>query len=265
MKNNQPHGSYAIPEFLYSITDLCALVIDGRPEPMLAIDKEHRIVLLNKAGERWLQRSRQELLNRSLFSVLPAAGNDGLLEFIDNALHRGPEDSFQSVAGDRHFQWRTLPMADKFGVLHGVICTMQDITQQVLAEQRIRALEGALREKELLLSNRARMAETIIDASNDLIMVLDRSLRFCAANKSYQQYSGLRSEDLMGRVLNDVFPRVNGSELLGGIYKALQGEPVSLQRVPCSLRQGRCNISLTPLSFGELVYGVLVMTQLSEQ
>jgi PAS domain S-box-containing protein len=263
MKNNPIYGTYAIAEFLYGITDLCTLLVDGAPEPVLAIDNDHRIVLLNAAGERWLQRPRREVLNKKLWEAWPGAGEDGLLQYLDGVLHqKRSEGTHRTSHGGKHFLWRALPMTDKFGALHGVICMLQDVTAQLRADNRIRELEKALQEKEFLLTNRARMAETIIDASNDMIIVLDRELRFCAANKTYQQFSGMSHEVLMGRPLTAIVPEVVGSEFIQKVGSAFQGNAEELKRAPCVLRDGYCDVFITPLTYGELVYGVLVVAHL---
>jgi PAS domain S-box-containing protein len=263
MDNNPTYGTYTSSPFLLGLTDLCTLLVDGAPDPVLAIDKDFRVVLLNQAGERWLNKARKNVLNGSLWDVFPRGGNDGLAHFLEEALNRRTTDaSIRSTEGGRHMLWRAQPMTDKFGALHGVICMLQDVTQLARAEQRVRSLEEALQQKEFLLTNRARMAETIIDASNDLIFVLDRDLRFCAANKTYQQRTGMRAEVLMGRPLTAVIPEAEGSELIRRIGSAFQGNAEELKQVPCILRNGFCDVAITPLTYGELVYGVLVVAHL---
>ncbi|TCJ13561.1 PAS domain-containing protein [Flaviaesturariibacter flavus] len=259
MKNTPLHGTYAVPEFLQGITDLCSLLLDGNPEPVLAIDKEYRIAVLNKAGERWLGRTRTAALGQRLFSLLPAMGNNGLLEALDDALRRGRTANLQTSSGDTHYQWRIQPLTDKFGARHGALCLLRDVSRQHRAEQHANHLEGQLQQRDFLLSNRAHMAETIIDASKDLIVVLDRDLRFCAANKAYQEYCRLEHKALMGELITDVFPQAQGSSLLQAVRRALGGGGAeTLRDVPCLLKDGYCDIAVTPLQYASLVYGVLV-------
>ncbi|RYZ23014.1 MAG: PAS domain-containing protein [Chitinophagaceae bacterium] len=262
MKNTPiNHGTYAVPEFLQGITDLCALLVDGNPDPVLAIDKEYRIVLLNKAGEHWLGRTRSAALNHNLFSLLPALGDSGVLEALDGAMRRGSEGNPQTTSGDQHYQWYIRPMTDKFGARLGALCLLRDITQLVRAEQRASRLEAAVQQKDFLLSNRAQMAETIIDASRDLILVLDRELRICAGNKALQQYSGLHTGDLVGHRLFDVFPQLAHMPFADELTKAFAGTATEIHGQPCLVQPGTCHISITPLMHGDVVYGVLVVTE----
>ncbi|GAA4341758.1 PAS domain-containing protein [Flaviaesturariibacter amylovorans] len=257
MKNTPDKTIYGAPEFMFALTDLCGLLLEASADAVLAIDTRFRVVLFNDAAERILHKTRGAVLGQSLFHLLPELGDDDGLEYLGAAL-RGerPEGARALQHGRRRLSWQLWPMTDKFGSTHGVLCVLRETARH---EERITALEQALLERDLLLGSRARMAETIIDASSDLIMVVDKGLRYSAGNKALQEYCGRSASDLVGQGLLDCFPALAGTSQLEYIYAAFDGKRTELQNVPRILKEGHCDLSILPLDYGGHIYGVLVI------
>jgi PAS domain-containing protein len=154
-----------------------------------------------------------------------------------------------------------LPLKDKYHVIRGLLCLFRNYTDRDSSARQIASLTHSVQEKEFLLDNRARMAETLLNANPDLVLVIDRGWKLCAANTALQEYSGLTNEQLVGCRLQECFPNVTGTALEPAIEAAFRGETISLERIPCTLKDGECTVSLTPLSFEGLVYGILLSAQ----
>lgn len=264
MKNTA--SRFAVPGFTYGLPDLCALLVDGTSEPLLVVDQHYRILLANPATARWLGLPRPQLLQASLPSHLPAGDRDALLAFLDRGLAGGPDGFAQSFElGGRHLLWTAQGLRDKEGVLHGLLCRITDCTEAEQTRRHLGDLQRALQEKDLLLRSRAQLAGTLLEATPGLTFVLDRALRFCAANRSYLAYTHSKEEDLLGRSLTDCFPDAANTVLPGKIREALEGKQLLLTNVPCVLHEGTCTLQLTPLSYEGFVYGVLVVAEVFSQ
>ncbi|RYY99748.1 MAG: PAS domain-containing protein [Chitinophagaceae bacterium] len=260
MENTNNKTIYGAPEFMFALTDLCGLLLEASDDALLAIDSSYRVVLFSDSAERLLQKTRGAVLGKSLFHLLPEVAADGELGALGAAL-RGerPHGSRLLQQGRRKFSWRAFPMTDKFGSTHGALCILRDASGAGGHEERIAALEQAVLERDVLLGSRARLAEIIIDASKDLILVVDKSLRFSAVNKALQEYCGRTAAQLAGQSLLGCFPALAGSPLLDHIGAAFEGKAAALVAVPCILNDGYCDIQVTPLDYSGHIYGALVL------
>ncbi|GAB4093083.1 PAS domain-containing protein [Flaviaesturariibacter terrae] len=262
MKNNPP--PFAAPGFLYEIDNLCALLVDGMPDPVLAIDGSHRILLANPAAGRWLGAPRKQLLQQPLLRMLPAGDTESLLSFLDRCL-AGTQSGFSQLfeLGGRYFQWTVHAMLDRAADLHGALCLLQDRSEEERLRRQVRQQQRLLQQNGLLLRSRAQLAGSLIDASPGPTFVLDRAQRFCAANRQYLEYTGRSNDDLMGRTLLESFPEAAGTVFYEKMLDALAGAPQYLEQIPCVLNDGYCNIQLTPLSYEGFVYGVLIVAEMA--
>ncbi|RYY92744.1 MAG: PAS domain-containing protein [Chitinophagaceae bacterium] len=261
MKNN--NASFAAPGFAYALLDLCTLLIEGANEPLLAMGTDYRLQLVNPAAARWLGRPRKELLQESLLRYLPAGDSTALLAFLDRGL-AGDTDGFSQAfeLGGRSLLWTTQALRDPKGGIQGLLCRIEDRTEVDHIRRQVQDLQRSLQEKDFILGSRAQLAGTLLEATHGHTFVLDRALRFCAANRSYLEYTGRQIEDLMGRSLLECFPQAAATPLPEKIREAFGGRTLLLERVPCVLSDGNCNIQLTPLSYEGFVYGVLVVAEI---
>lgn len=93
--------------------------------------------------------------------------------------------------------------------------TMQDITEEVMLRQQI--TEGK------------QFAEMLTDASIDRILAFDKDMCITAWNKTVEQLSGIKKEEVMGIKLLERFPKMKEDEVLhNAIYTALNGAHVFL-------------------------------------
>ncbi|RYY41639.1 MAG: PAS domain-containing protein [Chitinophagaceae bacterium] len=253
---------FAVPGFQYGFDELCKVLVDGAPEAVIAVDRDYRILLANPASGRWLGRQRGQLLQSLLPAQLPAGDHASLLHFIDLAF-TDEAGGFANLfeLGGRHLLWNVHPLRERDGSIQSVLCRVQDRTDSERERRQLHDLQRMVQEKEMLLQSRAQLAGTLIDANPAVIFVLDRSLRFCAANKTYLQASGRPAAEVIGQEFPVLVPQVRGTALMDAIGRALHGEAQLLEHVPCILRDGDCSVQLTPLSYEGFVYGVLLTAE----
>jgi PAS domain S-box-containing protein len=79
------------------------------------------------------------------------------------------------------------------------------------------------------LSNRALFIENIMNSSIDRIYVLDAAYKILEWNQRCEQYYNLKREEVLGKSLFDLFPKLAADELITcAMEKALGGEPAYL-------------------------------------
>jgi PAS domain S-box-containing protein len=261
MEHRNKERQYVSERFMFSETDLARLVIEHSNDMIIATDRNLQITMINKVAEDKLGRAINEAFQKNLFYFFPEAKNgSAIFQHLESVLMgRSVVHAFPVKNANQHFEWKIMPLHDKQGELQGLLCIIRDVSGSVQQENRIAALNRLLLEKQLLLNNRAKMAETIIDASNDLIMILDKKLVLSAVNKALAKCCGKTAEDLKRKNLFECFPKLKDTEIHLKINAAFDGTPSWIRNTPDLVENCRFDIFITPFSFHELVYGVLII------
>ncbi|MET0245576.1 MAG: response regulator [Sphingomonas sp.] len=98
------------------------------------------------------------------------------------------------------------------GKVGGVLCTVVDITERVEVRRRAEHREYELR--------------TIADALPVLISYIDSELTYRFANRFYENWLGVRAEDVVGRSVREIVGEETFAERRPLIERALKGETV---------------------------------------
>ncbi|MGN6399412.1 MAG: ATP-binding protein [Flavisolibacter sp.] len=96
----------------------------------------------------------------------------------------------------------------------------QNLEQKV--KDRTRELEGA----NTALKQQNEFIETIIDSSVDLIAVFDTEYRYVVVNKVANELYKINREELIGKRVFDIFPKLKNSDMMNDLTKALEGQMV---------------------------------------
>ena len=107
---------------------------------------------------------------------------------------------------DGWFTWSYSPIRDESGAIVGLYDASVEDTPRVLAE-RDRDRLAALRERQRADEH----ARTILESITDAFFAVDREWRFTYVNPQAERVLGRRSADLMGKVIWDEYPGLNGS------------------------------------------------------
>jgi len=118
---------------------------------------------------------------------------------------------------------------------------------------------------------RADFFESILDASVDGVLAFDRECRYTVWNRRMEVISGLKKEQVLGRVAFEVFPFLSQTGEEGYMREALAGRSaVSLARpydIPESGRRGFFDGHYSPLhaTGGEAAGGVAIIREVTER
>lgn len=126
--------------------------------------------------------------------------------------------------------------------------TGQDITAAKIAEEK--------------LEERNRFVETLINSSPDLIMVIDKDLRFITLNKKAGNILGeYFKESVIGKKITDVNPKIEGTQPWFDVLKAMKGEVVITDRIKSTVSENYYEHNYIPLkNFNHEVHAVMVIS-----
>ena len=173
--------------------DFLQTVIDGVAEPILVIDPEHRVRLMNRAARESACPSphgqggpRCHTLAHGLETPCDEDGHQCPLEAVQRTgepagLHHVRREPDGTA---RHLEILASPLRDREGRFAGIVQSIRDITDRVAAFEQIR------RAKEEW--------ERTFDAVPDLIALIDRDHRILRVNRAMAERLGIHPKEAVG-------------------------------------------------------------------
>lgn len=182
---------------------------DAVPDPILLLDKEHRIVKLNRAGSIILGLDEGEVLGRRCFELVhgtdtPPEDCPYLLTMSDGQVHT----AVQKALG-RELLVTTAPLMDRCGNLMGSVHVAKDITQLKRMEEAIRVSEERYK--------------LVVENAYDAIVVLqDGLIKF--ANKRAAELARTSPQDVQLRPFAEFVHPDDRKMVLDHYQARLRGE-----------------------------------------
>jgi rsbT co-antagonist protein RsbR len=129
---------------------LAEQVLEQLPTPVMAVDRDLRILYVNAAGRRFVGKSQEELLGRvcgEIFGTLHCGTPDCCMR---RAMEEGVPRSARNevpLNGERvPIEYYTAPLRDEEGNVIGGLEYVLDITERVRGEERLREQARTIRE-----------------------------------------------------------------------------------------------------------------------
>lgn len=196
-------------------------VLDAMPDPVAVFGArrdgagevvELEYLFINAAALRGLDRGREDFIGHGLLELFPSVrGSDlwarymSLISSGEDAIIDVPWFAENGVLGSFTFS------ASRFG--DGLIVTARDVTDRVLAEERLRY--------ELDLNN------AMLDIAGALIVVVDAEWRIVRFNRQSELLTGYREAEVVGRHYRFLIPPSERSDVAGNLESVSAGHPVS--------------------------------------
>ena len=146
----------------------------------------------------------------------------------------------------------------------GFIGTSLDIHDRREAEKelenKVKQRTGELNRQNLLLKQQNHLVKKILDSSVDLIGVYDTDTRIISINQSSLNAMGVKEEDVLGKKLLDVLPRLKNTQGYKDLVRAINGETIHNEIYYSPISDRYYENTLVPLKdHNEKIYAVLVM------
>lgn len=181
----------------------------------LVIKADHFIELVNRKGCEVLGYSRDEIVGKNWFhSCIPKKEKRGLALFFDQIIDGTiePPDVYENwvvANGNKRklIRWRNALLKDENGKVTGLICSGVDITEQMLAEQKLRDSEEKTR--------------AILEALPDIMTIHDREGAVLEMHVPDESYLIAPKEELESKNVDDLFLNEVNEKLIKIFTKAL--------------------------------------------
>jgi PAS domain S-box-containing protein len=153
-------------------------LMESMADPVILTDTHHRVVMLNKAAERFFKTpeviseggARAVEFNNLLFSAalssMAVSGTESHRDLTLVDVMEGEEVLFEAVCA---------PTYSSDGVRSGMVTVMRDVTDLRRADQEVRANLGKLREAEEVVRQDRDRLNLIVENVGDPIIVADRA------------------------------------------------------------------------------------------
>jgi PAS domain S-box-containing protein len=175
---------------------LLAAIADGSEDAIFAKDLEGRYILFNRAAERFVGKTAEEVLgydDRAIFppeqaEMLISVGQQVIVE--NRSLTR--EETLDTVQGSRTFLAIKGPLRDSEGKINGIYGISRDISARIRAEASLRESEQRFHD--------------IAEASADWIWEVDADFHYTYASESVRNLLGYSSEEILGKTPFELMP-----------------------------------------------------------
>ncbi|MGV7229907.1 MAG: PAS domain S-box protein, partial [Nitrospirales bacterium] len=169
-------------------------ILASAGEGIYGIDLDGQTTFVNPAGAKLLGYTPQELIGRSMHTIIHHTKTDGspypqkecpmYTAFTDGTIHKVEDEVLWRKDGTSFpVEYSSMPIWQD-GNLAGAVVTFQDVTERKQAEKILRATE--------------QMYRQILDSIPDMVLVKDRNFRILWANKAFRSYYDMTNEELKG-------------------------------------------------------------------
>ncbi len=223
------------------------------------VDSDERYCFVNAEYEKWLGRSRDALVGKTVKDVIGDEAYEVVRDYVKSALE-GKRVSYEAYVpyasgSPRHIHGELVPDIDGTGVVSGYFLVIQDITLRKNAESELRDLNRELEERVAERTARlqeevdARAAaekrvqeskttiEALLNATTDAAFLLDRDGRYLALNDACAQRHAMPREDLLGLCAFDLLPEDAARRRRGWVAEVIAtGKPIRFQDTRAGLK-----------------------------
>jgi two-component system, cell cycle sensor histidine kinase and response regulator CckA len=184
-------------EELLSSQQQLRLLIDAGPDFFFLKDLDLRYQLVNKANAEFFGREEADIIGRTDFELMPGGAAAGCRESDQLSIHEKRLVVAVEPVADRFYETYKFPVIVE-GEIVGVAGIIRDTTDRKRAENE-------LYESRQFLSD-------IIEHSGALICVKDRQGCYELVNRKWEEVTGLKRGDVIGRTDEELFPGPTGKQ-----------------------------------------------------
>ena len=215
-------------------------LVESANSIILRLDRAGNITFINKFAEDFFGYPREEILGRNVVgSIVPPVDSENQdLKRMMADLTRNPSDYASNVNenmrsnGERVWiAWTNRAVKNEKGEMVEVLCIGNDLTEVRRSSEKLKKTAEDLRETRDFLEN-------LIGHANAPIIVWDPLFRITRFNHAAERLTGQRSEDILGRNLDILFPGESKNEYLAYIEKTLSGEHWDAVEIPILRKDG---------------------------
>lgn len=220
------------------------MILDSTHDAMIAVDREGRITLFNKAAGLLTLKDPATALGQPIDEIIENTRLPWILKTGISELNQ------KQPLGEITIITNRMPVLNESGEVVGAIAVFRDITEvQELAEEitNLKEIRG--------------MLEAIFNSTQDAISVVDQNGIGVMVNPAYTHITGYTSKDVIGKMCTVDFSEGESVHL-----KVLEtGLPVKGARLKVGVNKKEVLVEAAPIMVGDKLRGsVAVIHDLSE-
>lgn len=212
---------------------------------------EHVFELSSKIHMQVL--GKRDIIGKPVRKAMPDLEGSGIYELLDHVYSTGEPfvgneypvkiDRGNGKREEAYFNFVYQATHDGAGKIDGLLVHGVEVTEQVLSRKQIE-------------SNKNQLQNIFLNSPAALNILEGHELKYILANKAYEKICNRKSEDLLGKCMQDVFPELIGTGTLELFQKVVEtGEAFSTPEYAVMvdlkndgvIRQYYFNFSLEPL------------------
>ncbi len=254
------------------------LIADLLPQKIWTADSKGNVNYFNKRWLDYTKLSFEDLKDWGWKAIIHPDDWDENQRRWQQSINTGENFEFEHrfLHHTGIYKWhlsRGIPKKNETGDIELWVGTNTDIDEQKkLSFQLAKASEQlekkvTLRTTELIIKNTQlehsqSFLKQLIDSSKEIIIVLDTELKVITVNTEYEQLRNAKREDMLGKHIFDVNPKLEGSLQHDCTLKALKGEIVHLKKKKSIINPNiYIDTYYIPLVLQGKVEGVIVMSK----
>ncbi len=195
---------------------------------MFAKDLSGRYVYCNAAGVRFIGKPLEQILGHEDRDLFDAAGAQAIMaqdrRVISSGVSEVEERHIEAGGVVRYYRVTKSVYRDPHGVLNGVLGIACDITERSLAEEKLARDFAERKAAEQALQHTVRQLRSIYETVNDVIYLLavePDGYRFQSVNSAFARITGMPTESVIGKRVDEVIPEPSLSLVLQKYQQAI--------------------------------------------
>ena len=204
---------------------LAESIMQGSLDSIQVVDKNLRIIDLNKRAMEYVSVSKQEIIGKNILELYPEMKHTGAYEDLKKAISGETihNKMYHSPVTDKFYENFFIPL-NIDNTIEAVLVVARDLTEFIAANKQ-------LEKQNAELDQRNAFVETLINSTPDLIMVIDSAMRVVKINSGPRDtVTGRYTEEIIGKKIVDIDPDLIYSELFKNIQLAMKGETIITEK-----------------------------------
>jgi len=173
--------------WIESTSQDAASILDAAPEAYVRLDSEFRYTLANRAAERLIEKSRDELLGNVVWDLYPEVVGTPFEKSLRHAMTERVPVAFEAFFEVWQRWDAIIATPDSSG---GIVVHFADITERKRGEEALRESEERHR--------------TILQTAMDGFWLVDTEGRLLEVNATYCRMSGYSAQELLAMRVSDI-------------------------------------------------------------
>jgi PAS domain S-box-containing protein len=212
--------------------------IENTPLAVVEFDSEYRVIRWSSNAEKIFGWTAEEILGKKISDVKWVYEEDrNDVDRISEEMKNNSDTS--NIHTNRNYtkdgrvilcEWYNSSLNDSNGNLISVQSLIQDITER-------RKIQNSLRETNNYL-------DSLINHANAPIIVWNKDFQITRCNRAFENLTGMKTEDVIGKKLDILFPENSKSESLQKIRNTASGEHWDSIELPILHNNGSIKIAL---------------------